>query len=171
MEEPQRPIAPPARAAWAMQGRRAGYLVVAAAIIGLLYFVVRPGAPTEAPTQSPTSAPPARSEATNPSVSTLPPAVSSSPASTHANVYDITVQHGRRTSEPGVIKVVQGDVVTLRLNSDTADEFHLHGYNLHANLAPGVPITLEFTAKLSGRFPFELHKSDLELGALEVYPK
>ena len=87
------------------------------------------------------------------------------------NVYDIVVQGGRRISEPAVLKVHQGDDVKFRITSDVADEFHLHGYNLHVRVSPDQSAVLQFTAKLTGRFTYELHKSGKELGALEVYPQ
>jgi heme/copper-type cytochrome/quinol oxidase subunit 2 len=87
------------------------------------------------------------------------------------SVYDIVVKGGRRVSEPAVLKVHQGDDVKLRISSDVADEFHLHGYNLHVRVSPGQSAVLQFTAKLTDRFTYEMHKAGLELGALEVYPK
>ena len=86
-------------------------------------------------------------------------------------VFDIVVQQGKRVSGPGVLKVQQGEDVTLHITTDSADEFHLHGYNLLVQLRPHQTATLHFVAKLAGRFTYELHKSDLELGALEVYPR
>jgi heme/copper-type cytochrome/quinol oxidase subunit 2 len=86
-------------------------------------------------------------------------------------VFDIVVQQGKRVSGAPVLKVQQGEDVTLHITSDTADEFHLHGYNLLVQLRPHQTATVHFVAKLAGRFTYELHKSDLELGALEVYPR
>jgi FtsP/CotA-like multicopper oxidase with cupredoxin domain len=86
-------------------------------------------------------------------------------------VADIEIRGGRRVSGPAVVKVKQGDNVTLRITNDRVDELHLHGYNLHAPVTPGTPAVLTFTAKFSGRFTFELHKAEIEIGALEVYPK
>lgn len=86
-------------------------------------------------------------------------------------VFDIVVQQGKRVSGPAVLKVQQGEDVTLHITTDSADEFHLHGYNLLVRLQPRQTATLHFVAKLAGRFTYELHKSDLELGALEVYPR
>ncbi len=85
--------------------------------------------------------------------------------------FDVVIQNGRRISEPGVLKVHQGDEVILRITSDRADELHLHGYNLHASLTPGKTAALQFTATLTGRFTYELHKAELQLGAVEVYPR
>jgi hypothetical protein len=93
------------------------------------------------------------------------------PASVSNHEFDIVVQHGKRISGPAVLKVQQGDDVVLQVTADSADELHLHGYNILVKLVPNRPATLHFIAKLTGRFTYELHKSDLELGALEVYPR
>jgi heme/copper-type cytochrome/quinol oxidase subunit 2 len=85
--------------------------------------------------------------------------------------FEIVVQRGMRVSGPAVLKVNQGDEVTLHITTDTADEFHLHGYNLFLQLSPNNTATLHLIAKLTGRFTYELHKSGVELGALEVYPR
>ena len=70
-----------------------------------------------------------------------------------------------------MIQVHEGERVQLQINSDRRDELHLHGYDLHARLAPGTTASVQFTADRSGRFPVELHKAHTELGALEVYPR
>jgi hypothetical protein len=102
-----------------------------------------------------------------------PAAPTSRPTVAHAqtNVFDIVVRNGRRSSEPAVLRAHQGDEVTLRITSDTADELHLHGYDLHLRVSPETTAVLEFTADRTGRFTYELHKSGVELGALEVYPR
>jgi heme/copper-type cytochrome/quinol oxidase subunit 2 len=85
-------------------------------------------------------------------------------------IFDIAVEHGRLVSKQRVLVVHRNDEVTLHVTTDTADQFHLHGYNLLVELSPGKTAALHFTANLTGRFTYELHKSELELGALEVYP-
>jgi len=93
------------------------------------------------------------------------------PADAKRRVWDMTLKNGRRVSEPAVLQVHQGDDVTLRVTSDAADELHLHGYNLRLQVAPGSTATLRFTAKLTGRFAVESHKTEATLGAVEVYPQ
>ena len=139
---------------------------------------VKPAPPVEAQPSAPVVAqpapetpPPAGEARPAPDQTAQPatPAVDSLRGSS-PTLYDIETRGGRRISEP-VITVQQGEEVRLRITSDVPDEFHLHGYNLHVAVAPGKSGMLKFTAKLTGRFPYELHKSGLELGALEVYPK
>ena len=84
---------------------------------------------------------------------------------------DLVVQGGQLTSGPRLLKLVRDEVVEMTVVSDRADELHVHGYNLHATLTPGKPATLRFTARRTGRFGLELHKSGTDLGVLEIYPK
>ena len=84
---------------------------------------------------------------------------------------DLFIEKGRIVRGPGVIQVKQNDHVVFHVTSDQADEMHLHGYNLRLRLKPRERATLEFDARRTGRFTFELHRLDAELGALEVYPR
>jgi hypothetical protein len=84
---------------------------------------------------------------------------------------DLIVSGGRLIQGPTVIRATAGDHVLMRITSDAEDELHLHGYNLKLHLRPNVPATLSFEARRTGRFTYELHRRDVELGALEVYPR
>jgi FtsP/CotA-like multicopper oxidase with cupredoxin domain len=144
-------------------------LVVAAVVFGAVYALVKP-TPATAPSPLATTERPPDSFA---AVQRQPAAPISPPTMPYAqpSVFDIVVQNGKRSSEPAVLRAHQGDEVTLRITSDTADELHLHGYNLHLRVSPETTAVLQFTANRTGRFTYELHKSGVELGALEVYPR
>ncbi|HUS24903.1 MAG TPA: hypothetical protein VM369_08135 [Candidatus Binatia bacterium] len=86
-------------------------------------------------------------------------------------IFELVVKDGHLESGPSTLSVTQGDEVLLRVTADRADQLHLHGYDLHVALVPGTPAELRFTADRSGRFDFELHHANVELGALEVQPK
>ena len=88
-----------------------------------------------------------------------------------ATAVDLVIQQGRLVSGPGVIRVRQGDSLTLRIRCDLPEEFHLHGYDRKVMLDPATTATLQLIADHSGRFDFELEKSGTELGALEVAPR
>lgn len=61
--------------------------------------------------------------------------------------------------------VETGMTVEITVVSDTPDELHLHGYDIEADLEPGVPYVMTFTASQPGSFELELHDS----GALLLY--
>lgn len=80
------------------------------------------------------------------------------------------LQGGRVHHAPESTQVQQGDRVRIELLSDSADELHLHGYDLSLDIAPNTLGRLEFEAVHSGRFELELHRRHQEIGALVVMP-
>jgi hypothetical protein len=96
--------------------------------------------------------------------------VSVRPAMTET-VFELVLAQGKLVSGPAVLRVRQGEKLTVRVSSDNVDELHLHGYDLHARIGPAAAAVLQFTADRTGRFGLELHKAHTELGALEVYPQ
>jgi hypothetical protein len=50
----------------------------------------------------------------------------------------------------------------------TGDEVHLHGYDLSADVAPGRPAVIDFTADAPGVFEVELEQAHLRLVELQV---
>ncbi len=64
--------------------------------------------------------------------------------------------------------VARGDEVTVIVTSEVADEVHVHGYDVYADLTPGVPTEFTFTADIPGIFEVELEGSHELLFELEV---
>ena len=60
--------------------------------------------------------------------------------------------------------------VRLTVVGDVADEVHLHGYDLHGDVAPGQDATIEFDATIPGVFEIELEGSGVLIGELQVAP-
>ena len=90
-------------------------------------------------------------------------------------VIELVVRGGELAKEASIVRVRQGDDVTLRWTTDTPLTIHLHGYDLEKKLVPGAPAPLRFTATATGRFPIEVHvpgaRGDRTLGYLEVHPR
>jgi len=141
-------------------------VALAAASLGLLlslFLVLRPGddeeaapttavATTTAPATTETE-PPATTAPKPPDVVTIRIAVPSDAAPTL-----------RRYS------VKQGRKVVIVVRTELSDEVHLHGYDLMADVGPGQPATIRFTATAPGRFELELEDRGLEFAELEVRP-
>ena len=64
----------------------------------------------------------------------------------------------------------KGDTVKFRVVSDTADEIHVHGYDVHENVAKGGTVTFDFPAKIEGRFVVELEGKGEQIAQLDVTP-
>ena len=85
-----------------------------------------------------------------------------------APTIDVTVQNGTVT-KPAVIKVKQGDTVTLNITTDEPWFFHIHGYELMKRVEPGAENAFTFDAEATGLFVIGLHKTmaampDVDLG-------
>jgi hypothetical protein len=65
-------------------------------------------------------------------------------------------------------RVKTGATLVLRVTADVADEVHLHGYDKSAEVAPGKPAEIRFTADIPGVFEVELEQRTQKLIELEV---
>jgi len=94
--------------------------------------------------------------------------------SAEPRVFDLAIHGGSLPSEQRVLRVQQGDAVTLRWTSDRSLTLHLHGYDVEQRVTPQTTATMSFTARATGRFPVEIHGADGRGGTLaylEVHPR
>ena len=136
-------------------------LIVAAAVIVAagLFIVLRPdngsdNASGSTTTTSTTAATSTTATATEPSEPPLP-----------ANVR-IVVRGGEPVGGIRNVTVAKGRQVVLIVNSDVADEVHLHGYNLKRDVAPGSPARLPFKATINGTVEVELEQRGVPLARI-----
>jgi hypothetical protein len=66
------------------------------------------------------------------------------------------------------VTVATGEKVRIRVQSDVADEVHVHSYDLKKDVAPGKPAVIEFTADVPGSFEVELEEAHRKLIDLQV---
>jgi FtsP/CotA-like multicopper oxidase with cupredoxin domain len=96
-------------------------------------------------------------------------------AAAESRVIDLAIRNGAVPADQRLIKVNQGDDVTIRWTSDKPATVHLHGYDIEKAITPAAPVTMRFTARATGRFQIELHGSkpgqESVLGYLEVHPR
>jgi hypothetical protein len=81
---------------------------------------------------------------------------------------EVQVAGGQVSGDIGRVPVAVGEEITLVLTSDVADEAHVHGYDLSADLQPGTPAELTFPATIPGVFEVELHEAGTVLLTLQV---
>jgi hypothetical protein len=82
----------------------------------------------------------------------------------------ITVQDGKPKGGVQDLKVKKDGPVHLTVTSDTADEIHIHGYDLHKDVDKGGTVTFDFPAKIDGAFIIELEQAKQTLANLAVEP-
>jgi hypothetical protein len=124
-----------------------------------LFFIFRPGDDDETSTGTTTTA------VTEPTATET--ATAAAPEATRLVV---TIRGGEPVD--GIIRAEarKGDPVVVIVRSDVADEVHVHGYDLMADVAPGKPVRIEFTANLTGRFEIELEGRGKQIAQLTVLP-
>lgn len=100
---------------------------------------------------------------------------SSSPAtvaakSSSAELIEVTVTVGVDSGVDRVVQVPLGASVRVTLtNPGTADEFHLHGYDIDSGeIAAGQAAVFEFDATQAGSFEIESHSSEQVLVVLQI---
>jgi hypothetical protein len=118
-------------------------------------------------TDEPVPAGSSTSSSSSASASTSASAAPSAPAAAGQRI-EVTVTGGQVTGDTGRVPVPAGEHVTLVVTSDAADELHVHGYDLTADLPPGTPATVEFDASIPGVFEVELHDAGTLLLSLQV---
>jgi hypothetical protein len=64
----------------------------------------------------------------------------------------------------------KGDRIRFRVRSDTADEIHVHGYDVHKDVTQGGTVTFSIPATIEGRFVVELEGQGEQIAELEVNP-
>jgi len=64
----------------------------------------------------------------------------------------------------------QGDEIRFDVNSDAADEVHVHGYDIEEEVPAGGTAKFDFPADLEGVFEVELHGSETQIAELTVNP-
>lgn len=94
--------------------------------------------------------------------------------------FDLKIEQGRVPQSMRLIRVKQGDAVTLRWTTDRPIILHLHGYDIESKVAPDTVTEMAFIAHATGRFSVEEHKpnargghshSEASLVRIEVRPR
>lgn len=105
-----------------------------------------------------------------PAAAIIIPASAQGASDGRRQVLDIVVAKGRLSSEATVVKMHKGDELLLNVTSDVEDEIHVHGLEARLRLLPGKVGSLAVNATRTGRFPIELHRAEVTIAVLEVYP-
>jgi hypothetical protein len=151
---------------------RARIGIVAAAVVALVVgFIIANGsgdddkAKTTANTTTVTPAPvdtTATGAATTSQTTTTPPAA---PAIPVIRVVDAKPQGGVKR-----ITFTKGDTIRFTVKSDTTDEIHFHGYDVHKDVKAGGSATFSVPATIEGRFVVELEDHGTQIAEVEVDP-
>jgi len=94
----------------------------------------------------------------------------SSSGATTSGPQTVTVVNGKPDGGVKILRYKKGDTVDLTVKSDTADEIHIHGYDLHKDVEKGGSVHFSFPATIDGEFEIELEEAKQQLASLRVEP-
>lgn len=152
--------------------QRAALIVGAIAVLVVAYVLIQGGSddggdkaattatPSTSPTQSTTS-----TQSTQSTQSTSTAQEPAEPTVPTVRVVDAKPQGGVKKLE-----FQKGDQIRFRVVSDTADEIHVHGYDLMKDVAKGGSVSFAFKGSIDGRFVVELEDHGEEIAELDVAP-
>ena len=138
---------------------RLGLLATTVLAAVVLFLVLRPG--DEQPTQS----------ATNTSETATSTDTGATTTVETPSAVRIRIQaRGDGSGSIRRVTIERDQRVTLIVSSDVADEVHVHGYDLMAEVAPGSHARISFEASVPGRFDVELESRAIQIAELRVSP-
>lgn len=82
----------------------------------------------------------------------------------------IKVEDGVKTEGLDTISVRVGETVRFEVETDVADEIHVHGYDHSFETIPGEEVLVEFVADATGIFKVELEGLVIHIVDIEVTP-
>jgi hypothetical protein len=136
-----------------------------AAILVVLFLVLRPGDDDDDDDQA-TPPPPVTETGTTTTRATT----TTTPRPAGPTQIRITVRGGRVIGGLRRVRLDQGERAVLIVRADVSDHVHLHGYNVFRDVSPGRPARLRFRATIPGRFEVELEDRRLQIAQIEVRP-
>jgi hypothetical protein len=144
-----------------MDVRRIGLVVAGVALAVVLFLVFRPADEDDEQAAQTTTAVTLTTE-------TAPPPPTATAPAPQAQVVRIRIAGGSLEGGLRQIDVELGEELTLVVTSDVADEVHVHGVDVIADVGPGKPARLTFTPAAAGRYEVELEEAGLQIAQLNV---
>ena len=110
------------------------------------------------------------STATSTSTTTSSTGSTSTATTPEPAVQTVRVVNGQPAGGIKTISYTKGDQIRLKVQSDTADEIHVHGYDLKKDVTAGGSVEFDFKATIEGRFEVELENAGTQIAILQVNP-
>jgi heme/copper-type cytochrome/quinol oxidase subunit 2 len=85
-------------------------------------------------------------------------------------VQAIVVSGGKPVGGVKRLSYNNGDQVRFSVQSDVADEIHVHGYDLKKDVPAGGTVSFSFPANIEGVFEIELEEHKEQIAELRVSP-
>ena len=150
--------------------QRATILGLAAIVAVVAFLALRPGDGDEDDDDSQRGNPTAQQAPTT--TDTAPADTDPAPTATpkEPEVTLIRVRGGRPVGGVQTIEAEEGETVRFRVQTETPQEIHLHGYDLTEDSTSERPAEFRFKADQTGIYELEIHGTHTQIGELKVEP-
>ena len=142
-------------------------IVVGAVVVLVVAYLVFSGGgdDNDKSASQPATAPSSSTQSTATSATDTGSGTTAAPAPPTVRVVDAKPQGGVQK-----LSFNKGDQIRFRVVSDTADEIHVHGYDLMKDVPKGGSVTFSFKGSIDGRFVVELEEHGEQIAELDVQP-
>jgi hypothetical protein len=82
----------------------------------------------------------------------------------------IQIRDGKPVGGVETLEFVAGERIEFAVDSNVADEIHVHGYDVEEEVGAGGTARFDFPATIEGVFEVELHHSGEQIAELRVNP-
>jgi hypothetical protein len=150
---------------------RQRYILLGVALVVLVagFVIAQSGGSSNSTVQSTgTAAPTATAGTTTPAGGGTKTATSTTIAAPPSAV--VTVRNGKPLGGVKEFTFKKGETIDLTVHSDTADEVHFHGYDVHKDVTRGGTVRFRIPATIEGIFIVELEKAKQTLAKVKVEP-
>ena len=151
-------------------GSRIIAAVVAVALVVVLFFAFKGGDDNDSTTAETTTAAAETTTTADDASGNEKPKDESGGSSSDPSVPTITIKNGEPVGGIADLTFSQGEDVRFVVDSDTADEVHVHGYDIGQDVEAGGTTEFDFPADLEGVFEVELESSATQIAELTVNP-
>jgi hypothetical protein len=150
-----------------LSGRqRAALIVGAIAVLVVAYVLIQGGSDDD---KDNAATPAAQSTQSAPST-TSTPSTSTEEAPAEPAIPTVRVVDAKPQGGVKKLEFDKGDQIRFKVVSDTADEIHVHGYDLMKDVGQGGSVSFSFKGSIDGRFVVELEDHGEQIAELDVAP-
>lgn len=155
--------------------QRLSLLGLAAVVLVVGYFVLRPDDDGSGSTTVTQTAPPTTTDATGGATATAgAPAQTTETPDTppRARIQTITVRDGQPVGGLKELEFHKGDTIAFKVTANApGGEVHLHGYDIAKDIpASGGSVTYQVPAKIEGIFDVEMEATGVHIAKVVVQP-
>jgi len=142
---------------------RAAVLTLAVAAVVVLFVALSGGGDDEPPTTTVAATP-------EPSGGGSDREKEGQPKPAKPKVPTIEIKGGRPVGGVQELEFKRGEDIVFRVESDTADHVHFHGYDIFMGVAAGGEVRFDVPASVEGVFEVELEDTATQIAEITVSP-